>query len=60
MANVIRSNSQDCLRRHELEDFEHRSDMEVVGANFRREVLVEEPNVTKGDYDYAQVSNKDE
>jgi hypothetical protein len=32
--------------------------MEEVGANFRREVLVEEPNVTKGDYDYAQVSTE--
>jgi hypothetical protein len=32
--------------------------MEEVGADFRREVLVEEPDVTKGDYDYAQVSTE--
>ena len=43
---------------HWSRTFEYRSDMEEVGADFRREVLVEEPNVTKGDYDYAQVSTE--
>ncbi len=32
--------------------------MEEVGADFRREVMVEEPNITKGDYDYAQISTE--
>jgi len=59
MSNVIRPDSQDCLRHHDLEGFEHRGKIEVVGANFWREVVVEESRITGNDYDYAQVSDED-
>jgi len=49
MSNVIRSDSQDCLRHRDLEGFEHKGNTVVVGASIWREVVVEETRITDND-----------